>query len=60
MSMSMRKGSQKDNKTIFNLMKLITLSKDISKTSQSRKVSKDNNSKLMSTLGIIGKKRKKK
>jgi hypothetical protein len=60
MSMSMRKGSQKDNKTIFNLMKLITSSKDISKTSQSRKVSKDNNSKLMSTLGIIGKKRKKK
>lgn len=58
--MSMRKGSQKDNKTIFNLMKLIKLSKDISKTSQSRKVSKDNNSKLMSTLGIIGKKRKKK
>lgn len=58
--MSMRKGSQKDNKTIFNLMKLITLSKDISKTSQSRKVSKDNNSKPMSTLGIIGKKRKKK
>lgn len=56
----MRKGSQKDNKTIFNLMKLITSSKDISKTSQSRKVSKDNNSKPMSTPEIIGKKRKKK